>query len=702
MHWNQRELCHQSRSVQNSKRKRHVGDSMAIHNPLIEQNQCVRQEGICWGGSCICCCGVWIFVVAAWPATQIWMSRKMGFLMSQKKIGKMRLSHVKKCWKTDCGRIQWQEEQKQQNKNYLHFHKNAWKVTHIQWTMNDQVCAVHPSSKMKSPSLWTIVTETLAGKDKLCGKHCMLEFLQWESYQHMDSDKQTCRAIKVKASNQCASAKSFFVNCHLLQSTPTQRRWALLQQVNWCNETHLEFVCSFSVFWMLSSEENLWDPVHWKMDLANLKFFAVCPAPHCFGCQWRNNSVSPVLAKCPAHSWQLLFFWRHCTHKKEFVSDVTKYIHIEQHCTNVTAHSQANNVKMKFVVARSPHATNCVQEKCANQQQMRDTSQKMCSQDSAESVPHIGSNKLKHLELTCLSFFFVVIHTAISWVSITEHVHVHDGPWGCLPATRQVKHELDHSVAGSLKCENALLLWLHLQLELQLSILLQLNHKLTQTLQQANNAGSPQQLTVKQRQNDKSTRVLDFNSPLHVCQNVHCHHHEPLFNKTKVSNNVQENCAIQVSFSKLVGNSCCTFPPLLSVVAVTKWTRWQIKHSNWSPHRFWMQWSHGLGLDGMPMPYECNKIHWCFVEASSTHFQQSQSISQSNKDLCNMQAINVSIAPNEPMPMDNQNMTFFMMHDSIDVETGCNSLLGKLPFWMSQIALFDKKCLLKHQQCFKI
>ena len=67
-----------------------------------------------------------------------------------------------------------------------------------------------------------------------------------------------------------------------------------------------------------------------------------------------------------------------------------------------------------------------------------------------------------------------------------------------------------------------------------------------------------------------------------------------------------------------------------------------------------------------------------------------------------MQAINVSIAPNEPMPMDNQNMTFFMMHDSIDVETGCNSLLGKLPFWMSQIALFDKKCLLKHQQCFKI
>lgn len=96
-----------------------------------------------------------------------------------------------------------------------------------------------------------------------------------------------------------------------------------------------------------------------------------------------------------------------------------------------------------------------------------------------------------------------------------------------------------------------------------------------------------------------------------------------------------------------------------------------------------------------------NKFHWTFVEASPPNFKRLEQNLQKHS-ICDMKAINAGVVPDGFDGENSTNMTFYTIRDTIDPETGYDSLSGrKLPGWITQVSSFSKKPILFNRGVFK-
>lgn len=84
-----------------------------------------------------------------------------------------------------------------------------------------------------------------------------------------------------------------------------------------------------------------------------------------------------------------------------------------------------------------------------------------------------------------------------------------------------------------------------------------------------------------------------------------------------------------------------------------------------------------------------NKFHWTFVEPSPPNFKRHSENLLKHKHLCDMKSINVAVVSD--LTENRDEMTFYSIRDTIDPETGYDSLSGKtLPNYVSQLSSFEK------------
>jgi len=80
-------------------------------------------------------------------------------------------------------------------------------------------------------------------------------------------------------------------------------------------------------------------------------------------------------------------------------------------------------------------------------------------------------------------------------------------------------------------------------------------------------------------------------------------------------------------------------------------------------------------------------IHWTFVEPSPANFKRLQDNIKENADLCDMAAINAAVVSDDSA---NTKMTFYSIRDTIDPDTGYDSISGKtFPIWITQLSSFS-------------
>jgi len=95
------------------------------------------------------------------------------------------------------------------------------------------------------------------------------------------------------------------------------------------------------------------------------------------------------------------------------------------------------------------------------------------------------------------------------------------------------------------------------------------------------------------------------------------------------------------------------------------------------------------------------KFHWTFVEPSPPNFKRLKQNVQ-NYSICDMKAINVAVLPDGHYGENHTNMTFYSVRDTIDPETGYDSLSGKrFPHWITQVSSFSKAPILFNGGKFK-
>ena len=94
------------------------------------------------------------------------------------------------------------------------------------------------------------------------------------------------------------------------------------------------------------------------------------------------------------------------------------------------------------------------------------------------------------------------------------------------------------------------------------------------------------------------------------------------------------------------------------------------------------------------------RFHWTFVEPSPPNFKRLLENLMKHSALCDMHGINSAVAPDSMKK--SSKMPFYSMRDTIDPETGYDSLSGKtLPFWVTQVSSFHKETLLFADKYFK-
>mmetsp|Transcript_11576 Transcript_11576/g.21648 ORF Transcript_11576/g.21648 Transcript_11576/m.21648 type:complete len:421 (-) Transcript_11576:248-1510(-) len=103
-------------------------------------------------------------------------------------------------------------------------------------------------------------------------------------------------------------------------------------------------------------------------------------------------------------------------------------------------------------------------------------------------------------------------------------------------------------------------------------------------------------------------------------------------------------------------------------------------------------------------------FHWTFVEPSPANFKRLSENLSKNSHICDMRGINAAVVSDftnkEDDPNNNNNnnsnqMIFYSMRDTIDPETGYDSISGKkLPFWITQVSSFSKLPILYNEKIF--
>mmetsp|Transcript_21043 Transcript_21043/g.42133 ORF Transcript_21043/g.42133 Transcript_21043/m.42133 type:complete len:351 (+) Transcript_21043:87-1139(+) len=88
------------------------------------------------------------------------------------------------------------------------------------------------------------------------------------------------------------------------------------------------------------------------------------------------------------------------------------------------------------------------------------------------------------------------------------------------------------------------------------------------------------------------------------------------------------------------------------------------------------------------------RLHWVFVEPSPSNFARlTENISQRGT-FCDTHMIETAVIPDNSGRDNLMDMPFYSIRDTVDPETGFDSVSGKtLPFWITQISSFDKKAL---------
>jgi hypothetical protein len=86
------------------------------------------------------------------------------------------------------------------------------------------------------------------------------------------------------------------------------------------------------------------------------------------------------------------------------------------------------------------------------------------------------------------------------------------------------------------------------------------------------------------------------------------------------------------------------------------------------------------------------RFHWTFVEPSPPNFRRLTENLSKNSAVCDMKGINAAVVSDS---IENAgNMPFYSMRDTIDPETGHDSLSGKrLPRWITQVSSFNMSSL---------
>lgn len=95
---------------------------------------------------------------------------------------------------------------------------------------------------------------------------------------------------------------------------------------------------------------------------------------------------------------------------------------------------------------------------------------------------------------------------------------------------------------------------------------------------------------------------------------------------------------------------------------------------------------------------ERERFQWNFIEASPSNFVELQKNLAKYQYLCDMVGIHAGIIPDGK---EKDDLVFYAIRDTIDSETGYDSLSGKtVPFWISQISSFNRGTLMKHAGIF--
>uniref|UniRef100_A0A7S4UXG1 Uncharacterized protein n=1 Tax=Ditylum brightwellii TaxID=49249 RepID=A0A7S4UXG1_9STRA len=80
------------------------------------------------------------------------------------------------------------------------------------------------------------------------------------------------------------------------------------------------------------------------------------------------------------------------------------------------------------------------------------------------------------------------------------------------------------------------------------------------------------------------------------------------------------------------------------------------------------------------------RFHWTFVEPSPPNFNRLAENLSNYSAVCDMKGINAGVIPDTSTTI---NMPFYSLRDTIDPETGYDSLSGKtLPSWITQVSSF--------------
>jgi len=83
------------------------------------------------------------------------------------------------------------------------------------------------------------------------------------------------------------------------------------------------------------------------------------------------------------------------------------------------------------------------------------------------------------------------------------------------------------------------------------------------------------------------------------------------------------------------------------------------------------------------------RFHWTFVEPSPPNFKRLTENLLNHSTLCDMKGINVGVVSDDFT--DLSEMLFYSVRDTIDPESGYDSLSGKtFPFWITQVSSFSK------------
>lgn len=95
---------------------------------------------------------------------------------------------------------------------------------------------------------------------------------------------------------------------------------------------------------------------------------------------------------------------------------------------------------------------------------------------------------------------------------------------------------------------------------------------------------------------------------------------------------------------------------------------------------------------------ERQRFQWTFIEASPSNFAELQKNLRIYNYLCDMVGIHAGIVPDGK---EHDDLVFYAIRDTINGETGYDSLSGKtVPFWISQISSFNKRTLMTHAGIF--